>query len=167
MPASVRHFAYLLRKHFTEHVYPILKFFQSVKPCLNACIKLRPNVQTLPDEHFEFCLSSKLVRLVTTNEFCMSMKLFKNIYCLSQANYVCVMAKLINIVLARQNFKCLPNNDGSFGRSFSSINKTTMLVSRKLAIFRCRTLCLPIKLRDFKELVIKCLSFVVFLRKIY
>ena len=34
--------------------------------------------------------------------------------------HVCVMAKLTNIVLDRQNFTCLPNNACSFDRGFNS-----------------------------------------------
>ena len=59
-----------------------------------------------------------------TSTFCFSMffKLFKNIFCLSQSKNdcqatVCVVAKPANIVLDKQNFKCLPNNVCQFGRS--------------------------------------------------
>ena len=33
--------------------------------------------------------------------------------------HACTVAKLTNIVLDRQNFKCLPNNVSPFGRGFS------------------------------------------------
>ena len=53
----------------------------------------------------------------------MFLKLFKNIFCLSQAKKVCqarvcAVAKPTNIVLDKQNFKCLPNNVCPFGRGF-------------------------------------------------
>ena len=58
-----------------------------------------------------------------TRTFCLSMflKLFKNIFCLSEAKNVClacacVVAKPTNVVLDKQNFKCLPNNVCPFGR---------------------------------------------------
>ena len=61
-----------------------------------------------------------------TSTFCLSMflKLFKNIFRLSQAKNVCqapvcVVAKPTNIVLDKQNFQCLPNNVCPFGRGLS------------------------------------------------
>ena len=60
-----------------------------------------------------------------TSTFCLSvfLKLFENIFCLSQAKNVCrarvyLMARLTNIVLEKQNFKCLPNSVCPFGRGF-------------------------------------------------
>ena len=55
--------------------------------------------------HDKYCL---------TSTFCLSV-CFKNIFCLSQAKNVCqasvcVVAKPTDIVLDKQNFKCLPNN---------------------------------------------------------
>ena len=86
-------------------------------------INPRPNVQALPDKHFELCLSSLIVRLATMTNIAW------------QAHFACQVSKTFfvshkqkcltsicscdgqsdKILLDRQNFKCLPNNACSFG----------------------------------------------------
>ena len=80
-------------------------------------LKVRPNVQALLDKHFGFCLSSKLVHLATLLDKHILLVNFRNVCCSSQMKNVCQERVCVkNIMLDKQNFKCLPNNACSLGR---------------------------------------------------
>ena len=71
-----------------------------------ACLPVWPPRQALPDKN---------ILLVNVFETFQKHFLFVTSKNVSQAR-VCVVAKPTNIVLDKQNFKCLPNNVCPFGR---------------------------------------------------
>ena len=105
---KVNHFNWYNQKHLSPG--------QTDKHCsLNisnfarqTCLPVWPPRQTLLDKH-----------ILLVNAF----ETFQNIFCLTRAKNVCqapvcVVAKPTNILLDKQNFKCLPNNIYLFGPGF-------------------------------------------------
>ena len=125
-------------------------------------LKPQPNgqtFQTLPVKHAcPFGHHNKHL----TSTFCFSMffKLFKNIFCLSQAKNVCqasvcVVAKPANIVLEKQNFKCLPNNVCPFGMGLSPGHNKQVLFGKHLKFCLSSTMFVSLAITQTFFLLLK------------